>query len=504
MNPITLIGFAIGIILGFFIRYVFAKKSIFSVESQIKSHLEDAKVKEKEILVTAEKKGIEIVEESRKERSRLLDDLKNREERVNKREEIIDFKEKDLIKIKGDLSNLDENLKKTKEDLFNRETNISKEIEKISGLSREEALKIIFEKIEKEHKQELIEKITKLQNYEKDEIQKEALEVILSALPKYSRSVVNETVTTTVPLPNEEMKGRIIGKEGRNIRHFENLTGVELIIDETPEVATLSSFDPTRREVAKLALEKLIKDGRIHPATIEESIVWAKEKIEEDIREAGKTVAYNAEVLDLPEPILHLLGRLKFRTSYGQNVLQHSLEVSTFSRMIAEELGLDKEVAKRAGLLHDIGKSVDHQIEGTHLEIGIKILQKYGVSEKIILAMKSHHETYPFATPEAFVILAADAISAKRLGARGETGEIYIKRLEELEKIAIGFDGVEKAYAISGGREIRTFVKADDVDDLEMLKLSQNIARKIEKELRYPGEIKVVVIREKRAVEYAK
>lgn len=504
MNPLTLIGFAIGIASGFFIRYLFAKRSVFSIEAQIKAKLEAAKQKEKEILLTAEKKGIEIVEAGRREREKLVEDVKQREERVNNREDIIDSKDKELMKAKQKLTEIDEGLKKTSEELSKKQDELTIELEKISGLKREEALKIIFDKIEKERKNELTEKIAKLINYEKEEVQKQAQEIILNVLPKYSRSVIGETVTTVVSLPNEEMKGRIIGKEGRNIRHFENLTGVELIIDETPEAATLSSFDPVRREIARLALEKLIKDGRIHPATIEESIVWAKDKIEEDIKEAGKRAAYDVEILDLPEPILHLLGRLKFRTSYGQNVLLHSIEVAMFSRMIAEELGLNKEIAKKAGLLHDIGKSVDHQIEGTHLEIGIKILQKYGAEENIILAMRSHHESYPFAVPEAFVILAADALSAKRLGARGETGELYIKRLEELEKIATGFEGVEKAYAISGGREIRIFVKSEVIDDWEMLKISQNIARKIEKDLRYPGEIKVVVIREKRAVEYAK
>jgi ribonuclease Y len=504
MNPLTLIGLAAGIVLGFFIRYLFAKKSILSVESRIKQSLEEAKNKEKEILLSAEKKKIEIVEASQKERLKLLDDLKQREARVNKREEIIDLREKELLKAKTELTKFDAELKKTKEELTTKKEFLVKEVEKISGLKKEEALKILFEKIEKEHKQELLEKISKLINLEKEEVQKEALEIILTVLPKYSRSVVSEAATTIVSLPNDEMKGRIIGKEGRNIRHFENLTGVELIIDETPEVATLSSFDPVRREIARLALEKLVKDGRIHPAAIEESIVWAQEKIEEDIREVGKNAAYEVEIFDLPESILHLLGRLKFRTSYGQNVLQHSIEVALFSKMLAEELGIDKETAKKAGFLHDIGKSVDHQIEGTHLEISIKILQKYGVEEKVILAMRSHHETYPFASPEAYIVLAADALSARRLGARGETGEIYIKRLEELEKLAVGFSGVEKAYAISGGREIRVFIKAEEVNDLEMLKLAQNIARKIEKDLRYPGEIKVVAIREKRAVEYAK
>jgi ribonuclease Y len=307
-----------------------------------------------------------------------------------------------------------------------------------------------------------------------------------------------------VSLPNEEMKGRIIGKEGRNIRYFEKLSGVQIIIDETPEVVTLSSFDPIKREIAKIALEKLIQDGRIHPASIEEALLKAKEEIDEQIKLAGRNAALELGIIDLPEEILQLMGRLKFRFSYGQNVLQHSIEVGFFSRMIAEELNLDKDLAKKAGFLHDIGKSVSHEIEGSHLEIGIKILEKYGVDEKVILAMRSHHETYPFALPEAYVVLAADAISSKRLGARSETLEAYLQRLENLEKIANSFQGVEKAYSISGGREVWVFVKPEEINDLEMFKLAKKIAEKIEQSIRYPGEIKVVVIRENRAIEYAR
>ncbi|MCL4358249.1 HDIG domain-containing protein [Patescibacteria group bacterium] len=277
-----------------------------------------------------------------------------------------------------------------------------------------------------------------------------------------------------------------------------------MIVDETPEIVTISSFDPVRREIARVALEKLMKDGRIHPAAIEETVASSKENIEEESREAGNNAAYEVGILDLPDELLYLIGRLKFRTSYGQNVLNHSIEVAFFSRMIAEELGLDKEVAKKAGFLHDIGKSVDHEIEGTHLEIGIKILEKYGIDNRVILAMRSHHETYPFATPEAFVVLAADALSARRPGARSETTEIYIKRLSELEKIANNFEGVDKSYAISGGRELRVFVKSDIINDFEMLKTAKNIVKKIEQELKFPGEIRVIVIRETRAVEFAK
>lgn len=503
-NPLTLIGFALGIILGFIVRYLFAKQRVTSVEGQIATRLDQARAQEKEIVLGAERKALELAERARKERDQLLSETAQRSDRLDKREEILQKREEEGLRSRQELGGRETAITQRQEQLERREKQVAGEFERISGMSREEALKVLFEKVEHEHVQELRERMVKQMTHQQEELQQKALEVILGVLPRYSRSVVSESVTTVVPLTNDDMKGRIIGKEGRNIRHFENLTGVELIIDETPGVVTISSFDPVRREIARVALEKLLKDGRIHPATIEESIASAKDSIENEIREAGKRAAYEIGILDLPEPIIHLMGRLKFRTSYGQNVLQHSIEVSHFSGMIAEELGLDREVAKKGGFLHDIGKSVDHQIEGTHLEIGIKILQKYGVDERVVLAMRSHHETYPFAIPEAYVVLAADAISAKRLGARGETGELYIKRLEELEKVATSFPGVERTYAISGGREVRIFVKADEITDLDMLKLAQAVARKIERDVRYPGEIKVVVIREKRSVEYAR
>ncbi|KKS18973.1 MAG: Ribonuclease Y [Parcubacteria group bacterium GW2011_GWC1_41_7] len=504
MNPLTLLGLAVGIGIGFFARYLLAKKNIASVESQIQNRLEEVKRTEDKIVLEAEKKAVDIVEKANKDKDRMFDDVRQRESRLTKREELLDMREKEVLQVKGSVEQRVQKVEVLEKEISQQRQQITAEFERITSLSREEALKILFDKVQKEHEEELKERMVKLKNFEKDELQKEALEVVLNVLPRYSRTVVDENTTTTITLPNDEMKGRIIGKEGRNIRHFENLTGVEVIIDETPGVVTLSCYDPVRREISAIAINKLLKDGRIHPATIEESILWSQEKVEEDIREAGKAAAYELGILDLPEDVIHLMGRLKFRTSYGQNVLSHSIEVAHFSRMIAEELGLDKDVAKKAGFLHDVGKSVDHQIEGTHLEIGIRILEKYKVSEKVILAMRSHHETYPFAVPEAYVVLAADAISAKRLGARGETGEMYIKRLEDLERIASETAGVEKAYAISGGRELRVFVKSEEITDFEMLETAKGIAKRIEKDLRYPGEIKVIVIREKRAVEYAR
>jgi ribonuclease Y len=496
--------FIIGILLGFLIRYVITYFRYSSLESKLKKSIDDLKKKEKEIILEAERKSLEILENAQKEREAIIKDLRLREERLINKETFLDNKEKELITEKEILRKKMEELELKEKHILSLKEDYEKQLSQISNLSKDEALNLLFKKIEEEYEKDFVQRISKILNYQKEEIENKANEIIINALPRYSRSVANEINLSIVSLPSEEIKGRIIGKEGRNIRYFEKLSGVQIIIDETPEIVTLSSFDPVRREIAKNALERLIQDGRIHPATIEEALVWAKEKIEEEIKNAGKNAALELGILDLPEEILYLMGRLKFRYSYGQNVLQHSIEVAIFSRMIADELKLDSETAKKAGFLHDIGKSVTHEIEGSHLEIGIKILERYNIEEEIILAMRSHHETYPFAIPEAYVVLAADAISSKRLGARSETLENYLQRLENLEKIALGFEGVDKSYSISGGREIWVFVKPEEINDLEMIKLAKNIAQKIEESLRYPGEIKVVVIRENRAVEYAK
>ncbi|MGC8981632.1 MAG: ribonuclease Y [Minisyncoccia bacterium] len=504
MNIEYFIPLLIGVLIGFLLRYLIFQKRAGTLEQRLKQRIEELKQKEQALILEAEKKSVEIIENARKEREKLLEDLKLREERVIKKEEVLDYKEKELLEEKERYKNLFSELEVKEKEIEKLKEEYENKLEEISGVKKEEALNLLFKKIEQENQESLLNLIQKLSNYKREEIEKMANEIILSVMPRYSRSVANEINITTVSLPSDDMKGRIIGKEGRNIRHFEKLTGVQVIVDETPEVVTLSSFDPVRREIARVALEKLIKDGRIHPATIEDAISKAKDMVEEEIKQAGINAALEVGIIDLPEELLHLMGRLKFRYSYGQNVLQHSIETAIFARMIGEELKLDKEVCKKAGFLHDIGKSVDHEIEGTHLEIGIKILERYMVDKRVILAMKSHHETYPFEIPEAYVVLAADAISSKRLGARSETAELYLKRVEELEKIAKSFGGIEKAYAISGGKELWVFVRPEEVSDLEMYKMAQNIAKKIEDSLRYPGEIKVVVIRESKAVEYAR
>jgi len=498
------IVFIIGIIVGILIRYLFISKKTESIEHKLKLRIEELKKKEQELLLEAEKKAIELLESAKREKEEILKDLKAREERITKKEEFIEKKERELEEEKERYKNLIQNLELKEQEYLKLKEEYENKLQSIAEIDKEKALELLLQRIEKENEAVLMKRISKLLDKQREEIEKKAQEIILEVLPRYSRSVAGEFNITVVNLPSEEMKGRIIGKEGRNIRYFEKLTGVQLIIDETPELVTISSFDPVRREIAKIALEKLIKDGRIQPATIEEAVLYAKNQVEEEIKRSGKSAAEELNIFDLPEEIIQLMGRLKYRYSYGQNVLQHSIETAVFSRMIAEELNLDKEVAKKAGFLHDIGKAVTHEIEGSHLEIGIKILQRYNVDEKIILAMRSHHETYPFAVPEAYIVLAADAISSQRPGARSEATEAYLQRVENLEKIAYSFRGVEKAYVISGGKELWVFVRPEEISDLEIYKLAKEIAQKIEETINFPGEIKVVVIRENKAFEYAR
>ena len=379
-----------------------------------------------------------------------------------------------------------------------------KNLEKVSHLSREEAKKELLDNLEKEYQKDILEKIKKLEAEGWQRFEKKAKELVALAIQKVAVSQSQELTTTTITLPNEEIKGRIIGKEGRNIRTLERLTGVEIVVDETPEAVVISGFDPVRRQIAKTALDKLIQDGRIQPAKIEEAVEKAQSEIATQIKDAGEAAVYDTGVVGLDPKIVQLLGRLRFRTSFGQNVLLHSIEVSHLATALAAEIGADVRVAKKAGLLHDIGKAVDHQVEGSHTDIGVKILEKFGCEKEVITALKSHHEEYPYESLEAIIVQTADAISGARPGARKDTLENYLKRLGDLENIATAFAGVEKAYAIQAGREIRIFVKPEEIDDLAARRLAREIADRIQEELRYPGEIKVNVIRESRVVEYAK
>lgn len=498
------LALAAGALLGYFIRQLIATRSANSTEAKVKRQLEESKTQAKEALLEAKDKAVKILEDAKNQEKERLAILARQEDRLNLQFKKIEGKESELENNRRDLERQANQIKTLRQEADALKKKGEEMLENISGLNREEARTKLFNQIEEESKADLVTAIQKLEKNHLEELEKKARAIMTTAVQRYARSHISEITTSTVNLPSDELKGRIIGKEGRNIRAFERLTGVEVIVDETPEAITLSSFDPLRREIAKTALLKLMADGRIQPAKIEEKVEEAKKEVSKKVMEAGEAALYEMGILDLPKEITMLLGRLAFRTSYGQNVLVHSIEMAHIADMMARELGANAEVAKKGALLHDIGKAVDHEIEGTHIELGRKILRKYDIDEAIIRAMESHHEDYPFSTPESLIVTAADALSAARPGARRDTVENYIKRLTELENIVNSFAGVEKSYAISAGREIRIFVQPEKIDDLKALQLAKEMAKRIESELKYPGEIKVNVIRETRAVEYAR
>jgi ribonuclease Y len=491
-------------VIGYIIRSYLAKRLKDSIEKKAEEKIESAKREAKEIIIEAKTKAASILEEASKEEKNRKNELKKIEERLLKREDFLDQQLKEIENSQKDIKAKEEELKLKAEEILKIKEQATAELEKIAGLKKEEAKKIIFDEIKRNYEEELKVSLMEFERKRKDELEEKAKEIITTVIQRCARNTVADITTTVVNLPDEDVKAKIIGKEGRNIRTFERLTGVELIIDETPESVVISSFDPLRRELAKIALEKLIKDGRIHPAKIEEKVQEATEELEKHIQKIGEEAVYEVGILDLPKELVYLLGKLHFRTSYGQNVLAHSIEVAYLAGMIAEELGLNVEVAKKGALLHDIGKALDHEVEGTHVEIGRKLLKKYGIQDAVIQAMEAHHEEYPYAIPEAYVVAAADAISASRPGARRETLEKYLKRLEEIEKVVNSFEGVKQSYAVSAGREVRVFVSPEKLDDFGILELARNIAHKLRTDVNYPGEIKVTVIRETRAVEIAR
>jgi ribonuclease Y len=489
---------------GYFIRQSIAKKRLDTAEGKIEKLNEDAEKKSQEIVLNAKNKAVEILEEAKKKEKEREDQILRSEQRLEKREITIDQKIEEAEKNHKILEQKIEEVRKIRVEAEDARARELERLEKIAGLSKEQAKTILLQLTEEENRAAIAERMAKIERQGNEEIEKRAKNIMTSVIQKYAGSHAAEVVTTTVSIPSDEVKGRIIGREGRNIKALEKMTGVEIIVDDTPEAVVISGFDPVRREICRIALEKLIGDGRIHPTRIEEAVEYAKKEIDNKIKEAGEAAVYDLGIAGLDPKLVYLLGRLRYRTSYGQNVLLHSLEVAHLSGALAAELGADVVVAKKAGLLHDIGKAVDHEIQGTHIEIGMKIMEKFGMQKEIIDGMKSHHEDYPFETPESFIIAAADAISASRPGARKDTLERYLKRLEELETTANSFAGVERTYAIQAGREIRVFVKPEEIDDLGALKLAREIADKIENDLKYPGEIKVNVLRETRSVEYAR
>lgn len=500
----VLVVFSSGALVGYFGRQFLAQKQVESAEAKVKRIFSEAKDGAAGILLKAKERAVKTLDDAKQEEAEKSKRLRDNEQRLIRKEENFEKKFEEYEKQKTVLQNKGNQIIKIKEEIGRIKEEQLKKLEIVADMDKEKAKEIILDKVERDNKKDVLKRIKQLETEGIDELKKKADDIIVQAIQKYSGSHTAETTTSTVHLSSDEMKGRIIGREGRNIKALEQLTGVEVIIDDTPETIVISGFDPMRRYIAKLSLEKLIADGRIHPARIEEVVGEIKKEAIKSVRETGQLAASDLGVVGLDPKLIQLLGRLKFRTSYGQNVLVHSIEVARLSASIAAELKVDVAVAKKAGLLHDIGKAVDHEIQGTHVEIGRNILKKFGISEEIIKAMQSHHEDYPFETTESVIVRTADAVSASRPGARKDTLENYLKRLEELENIANVFEEVEKSYAIQAGREIRVFVTPEKADDLQATKLSRKIADNIEETLNYPGEIKVHVIREMRAVEYAR
>lgn len=498
----------IGFLIGYIFRKSVAEKTIGSAEQKSKNIILDAENKaetiKKEITIEAKEEAHRLRSEIEREIRDRRAEIQRLERRLIQKEETIDKKTENIEKKEQAIAEKEQYLVNKEQELAEYIHKQVEELEKISGYTTEEAKELLLSNVEKEIRHEASLMIREYEQKTKEECEKRAKEIITSAIQKCAADHVAESTVSVVPLPNDEMKGRIIGREGRNIRTIETLTGIDLIIDDTPEAVILSGFDPIRREIARIALEKLILDGRIHPARIEEMVEKAEKEVNNIIKEEGEHATFEVGIHNLHPELIKLLGRLKYRTSYGQNVLKHSIEVAHLSGLMAAELGLDIKTAKRAGLLHDIGKAVDHEIEGTHVDIGMDLLKKYKESETVINAMASHHGDYDPKSLEAVLIAAADALSAARPGARRETLETYIKRLQKLEEIANTSNGVEKSYAIQAGREIRIMVKPEEMSDEEIVFLAREISKKIEDELEYPGQIKVNVIRETRAIEYAK
>ncbi|MDO8569294.1 MAG: ribonuclease Y [bacterium] len=501
---VALLAASAGIGFGYLLRLLISLGKKGSIELDIKQMELSSKEEAQRIILEAEARGEEIIKKTQRE-------FKEREERVKKTEDRLVKKEEFLDKRTLDLDKEAEEMKKKVAEVASLREKMARlvegrqlELSKVAGLSRSEAKNELLKTVQKEAEEDLLIRMQKLETEGEEGLETRAKEILSTVIQRLAVSTASAMMGTTVSLPTDELKGKIIGKEGRNIKAFERATGVEVIVDDTPNSITLSSFDPVRRAVAKLALDNLIADGRIQPAKIEEFVEKALADTNKIIKEKGEQAAIECEVYNLDPKLISILGRLYFRSSYGQNVLDHSIEMSHLAGMIAQELGADVATAKAGALLHDIGKALDHEVSGTHVDIGRRILARFNVSENVIKAMQSHHEEYPYETIESVIVQTADAISGGRPGARRDTAERYLKRLGDLEAIALSFEGVEKAYALTAGREVRVFVMPDKISDLEAKKMARDIALRIENELKYPGEIKVNVIREARSIEFAR
>ena len=486
-----------GVVLGYVLRVLIGLAKRGSIELDIKQKLLHAKEQAAKIIAEAQFRG-DVVETERlapiEERAQKA---ASREERVASREEFLDEKENETRAREQEAA-------RAKEIAENLARERSKELSKVANLSEESAREELFSEIERAYEESILSRLQKLEAHGRERLEDKARAILTTSIHRLGNAVNAETMSLSVALPSDDVKGKIIGKEGRNIKAFERATGVDVLIDDSPDKVMLSSFDPLRRHIAKVSLEKLVADGRIQPAKIEETVEKTRAEVAEIIKQKGEAAAYEAGVIGLPPKLTALLGRLHFRTSYGQNILQHSIEMAHMAGMLATELGADANVARTGALLHDIGKAVDHEVQGTHVEIGRRILEKFGVDKRVILAMQSHHEEYPYETPESVIVQVADAVSGGRPGARRDTVDRYLERLGDLERLAGVFPGVEKVYAIAAGRELRIFVNPGKVTDLAMHTLARDIAKRIQEELKYPGEIKVNIIRENRVVEFAR
>ena len=505
----------VGTVAGIFSFKAIKSKNLDKSKQNASKILEDAYQEAKTILkeakLTAQEEVLKIKTDvdnelttRRQEVEKLNDRYLQREEFINNKEQTLEKKSENLDLLKEKLNNREQEIEKKNEEIEEKNKEIIAELERVASLSKEEAKQTLVKEMEEEAKHDAAILVRDLEQEAKDTADKKGKEIISLAIQKYAADITSEGTASTVALPNDEMKGRLIGREGRNIKALEQATGIDLIIDDTPEAIVLSGFDPVRREIARISIQKLMQDGRIHPARIEETVAKVKRDIEQGIKESGEEAVLEAGVHGLNPELVKLLGRMKYRTSYGQNMLKHSLEVAYMAGMMADELGVDATIAKRGGLLHDIGKAVDHEVEGTHVTIGVDLATKYKENEKVINCIAAHHGDVEFSCVEAVLVQAADVISSSRPGARRESMESYIKRLQKLEEISNSFKGVERSFAIQAGREIRIMVKPEEIDDAQALFLAKDIAKRIENEMEYPGQIKVHVIRETRSIEYAK
>ena len=512
---LPIVALVAGAALGFFIKHIVVKNKIGNANNVAQTIIEESKLEaktlKKEAIIEAKEDVFKLKTESEREIKERRNEIQKQEVRLIQKEESLDKKEASLDKKQEVIEQQQKSLKQQQEQLSKKQAELDKandkvvaELEKVSAMTKEEAKQMLVDSIVADARKDAANIVRDIENEAKENGEKKAREIISTVIQRCAADQVSEITVTTIPLPNDDMKGRIIGREGRNIRALENATGIDIIIDDTPEVVIASGFDPVRRHIASKAIEKLITDGRIHPARIEETVEKVRKEVEQSIKEAGEAAIYDAGIFGVHPELVKTLGRLKFRTSYGQNVLKHSLEVSYIAGMMAAELGVDVALAKRAGLLHDIGKAVDHEVEGTHIEIGANLAKKYKESKEVVNAIMAHHGDVEPATVEAVLVAAADAMSGARPGARRETIEAYTKRLEKLEEICNSFNGVQKTYAVQAGREIRVMVKPEVVNDATTVLLAKDIAKRIESEMEYPGQIKVNVIRETRSVEYAK